>query len=90
MINIGEAIMSLRPNSEWVLVNDEVENIEFVKGDGAPLTQEEVKAELSRLETESVEKEKKALASRKAAIAHAKSLGFTDSMISEMFPALKN
>jgi hypothetical protein len=53
-----------------------------------PLTQAEVDAEVARLETVEQERVAGEAAARIAAIEHAKSLGFTDEMISVMYPNL--
>ena len=88
MIRTSQAIMSLRPGVEWSMSGDDVENIIWHTPDVVPLTQAEVDAEMVRLE--SVEQERVAgeAAARVAAIAHAKSLGFTDEMITVMYPSL--
>jgi hypothetical protein len=43
------AIMSLRPNVEWTMNGDDVENIIWHSPDVLPLTELEVKTEISRL-----------------------------------------
>jgi len=88
MIHITDAIHSLRPNTEWSMSGDDVEAIIWHTENVTPLTQAEVDAEVARLE--SVEQERVAgeAAARTAAITHAKSLGFTDEMISVMYPNL--
>ena len=53
-----------------------------------PLTSAEVQAEVARLEQAAKDKEAADKAARDAAIAHAKSLGFTDEMIAVMYPNL--
>jgi len=88
MINKSEAVMSLRPNTEWVMYGDDVENIIWHTENVTPLTQSEVDAEMVRLETVEVERVAGEAAARLAAITHAKSLGFTDEMISVMYPNL--
>jgi len=88
MITTAQAVMSLRPNTEWSMNGDDVEGIIWHTENVTPLTKAEVDAEVARLE--SVEQERVAgeAAARLAAIAHAKSLGFTDEMISVMYPNL--
>lgn len=51
-----EAIRSLRPDTEWHLVGDDVENIIWHTEGVKPLTQAEVVAEVTRLEAEAVQK----------------------------------
>ena len=88
MINTAKAVASLRPNIEWTMTDDDVEGITWHTPNVEPLTVAEVEAEKVRLE--SVEQERVAgeAAARVAAISHAKSLGFTDEMITVMYPNL--
>jgi hypothetical protein len=88
MITTAHAVASLRPNIEWSMNGDDVENIIWHTKGAKPLTQAEVDTEKARLEAEAVTQAAQAVADREAAIAHAKSLGFTDAMIAVMYPNL--
>ena len=88
MITIGEAIVSLRPGIEWSIKGEDIENIIWHTQGVEPLTRDEVYAEIARLEEEQYAKIAAENAARDAAIAHAKSLGFTDEMIAVMYPNL--
>lgn len=88
MITTAQAVMSLRPNTEWSMNGDDVEGIIWHTPNVEPLTVAEVEAEMARLEQAAVDKEAADIAAREAAIAHAKSLGFTDEMIAVMYPNL--
>jgi len=88
MITTAQAVMSLRPNTEWSMNGDDVENIVWHTEGVQPLTQAEVDAEINRLEKAETDKAAADQAAREAAIAHAKSLGFTDEMIAVMYPNL--
>jgi len=88
MITMSEAVASLRPSIEWSMDNDDVENITWHTKGAEPLTTAEVEAEVKRLETVEADKIKADQAATAAAIAHAKSLGFTDAMIAVMYPNL--
>ena len=88
MIYIEQAIMSLRPNTEWTLNGDDIEGMTWHTPNVTPLTKAEVDAEVARLEQVAVEKETAANAARDAAVAHARTLGFTDEMIAVMYPSL--
>jgi hypothetical protein len=88
MINLVQAIHSLRPNTEWVMQGDDVEGIIWHTPNVIPLTQAEVDAEMVRLESVEAERVAGEAAARVAAISHAKSLGFTDEMITVMYPSL--
>ena len=88
MNRISEAVGSLRPNIEWTLYGDDVENIVWHTPNVEPLTTAEVQAEVTRLEAAAAAKAEADAAAATAAMAHAKSLGFTDEMIAVMYPAL--
>jgi len=88
MITTQQAVVSLRPGAEWSMNGDDVEGITWHTPDVEPLTSKEVAAEVKRLEKAALDKEAADKAARDAAIAHAKSLGFTDEMIAVMYPGL--
>jgi hypothetical protein len=88
MITTAHAVSSLRPNIEWSMNGDDVENIIWHTPNTQPLTTAEVEAEIVRLEAEAQAKVAAEAAARTAAITHAKSLGFTDEMITVMYPNL--
>jgi len=50
--NLGRAIFSLRPGSEFVLENHDYSTIEWIKLDGKAPTAKEVEAEMLRIEAE--------------------------------------
>jgi hypothetical protein len=62
MILIGKAIQSLRPNTEWTLNGDDVENIIWHTKNVEPLTSAEVEVELNRLQQEEENKKQTATA----------------------------
>jgi hypothetical protein len=88
MITTVEAVASLRPGVEWSMSGDDVEGITWHTEGVQPLTTAEVHAEIKRLEKAQADKVKADAAATAAAIAHAKSLGFTDAMIAVMYPNL--
>ena len=88
MISTAQAVVSLRPGVEWSMSGDDVENIIWHTPDAQPLTLVEVEAEKTRLESIEAERVAGEAAARTAAITHAKSLGFTDEMITVMYPNL--
>lgn len=88
MTTTVEAIKSLRSGAQWTMTGDDIEGITWHTEGVEPLTQAEVQAEVTRLETEAASKAEVEAAARDAAIAHAKSLGFTDEMIAVMYPTL--
>lgn len=88
MITTQQAVMSLRPNTEWSMNGDDVENIIWHTDGVEPLTTAEVEAEIVRLEAVAQARVEAEQAARLAAITHAKSLGFTDEMIAVMYPNL--
>jgi len=88
MITTQQAVMSLRPGVEWSMNGDDVANIIWHTEGVTPLTEAEVAAEIKRLEKAEADKATADAAATAAAVAHAKSLGFTDAMIAVMYPAL--
>ena len=88
MITTAQAVMSLRPNTQWSMNGNDVENIIWHTEGVTPLTEGEVAAEITRLEQAEADKAAADAAATAAAIAHAKSLGFTDAMIAVMYPNL--
>jgi hypothetical protein len=88
MITTQQAVSSLRPNIEWSMSGDDIEGIIWHTEGAEPLTTAEVAAEIKRLEKAEADKAAADQAATAAAIAHAKSLGFTDEMIAVMYPAL--
>lgn len=50
MIDTAAAVNSLRPNTEWSMNGDDVENILWITKGVKPLTQKEVNTEIARLE----------------------------------------
>jgi hypothetical protein len=88
MITTQQAVMSLRPGIEWSMSGDDVKNIIWHTPNVEPLTTAEVTAEIKRLEKAEADKATADAAATAAAIAHAKSLGFTDAMIAVMYPTL--
>jgi hypothetical protein len=88
MITTAQAVMSLRPGVEWSMSGDDVEGITWHTPNVEPLTTAEVQAEIARLEQAALDKAEADAQARAAAIAHAKTLGFTDEMIAVMYPNL--
>jgi hypothetical protein len=89
MITTAEAVMSLRPGAEWTMNGEDVEGITWHTEGVEPLTTAEVQAEVARLEQAAADKEAADAAARAGAVAHARSLGFTDEMIAVMYPGLE-
>jgi len=88
MITTQQAVISLRPGVEWSMNGDDVEGIIWHTEGAEPLTTAQVTAEIKRLEKAEADQAKAAATATTAAIAHAKSLGFTDAMIAVMYPNL--
>jgi hypothetical protein len=88
MIDICDAIETLRPGAGYVLTGTDITGITWVTENVAPLTQKEIDAEIVKLGRQAVTDENARQVATAAAIAHAKSLGFTDAMIGVMYPGL--
>jgi len=77
MINTAKAVASLRPNVEWTMTDDDVENITWHTQGVTPLTTAEVEAEVARLEQEAIDKKAAKQAARESAVAKLLALGLT-------------
>jgi len=86
-MDIAYALSIKWPNSLWRLNGDDYANLEWLSDDAKPTLQElEIAYQQAAADRESLEAAD--AAAREAAIAHAKSLGFTDDMIAVMYPGL--
>ena len=77
MITTQQAVISLRPNIEWTMDGDDVENITWHTEGAEPLTTAEVQAEMQRLEQVSVDEVDARAALRASAEAKLAALGLT-------------
>ena len=84
MITRGDAVQSLRPGAEFVLTDNDVENIEWHTEGVEPLTQEEVDAEIERLEQEQANKSAAMQQARESAVAKLKAIGLTDEEVESL------
>lgn len=57
MITISQAVANLRPGIEWTMNDDDVESIIWHTPNVEPITQEEVQAEIARLEQLEIDRE---------------------------------
>lgn len=80
IFELHSALVALRPGVEWTMTGTSIDGVVYPTG-VEPLTEQEVQSYVDA-ERASVK------AARDAAIAHAKSLGFTDAMIAVMYPSL--
>ena len=88
MITTSEAIMSLRPNIEWSMDGDDVENITWHTEGVEPLTTAEVQAEMQRLEQVAVDEVDARAALRASAEAKLAALGLTVDEITAIVPTI--
>ena len=77
MITTSKAVASLRPNTEWSMNGDDVENIIWHTPDVEPLTTAQVEAEILRLKQAAVDAEAAKVAARESAMAKLAALGLT-------------
>jgi len=75
MIEISQAVISLRPGAEWSMSGDDVEGITWHTPNVEPLTQAEVQAEVARLEQATVDDAARREAARSSAVAKLAALG---------------
>lgn len=78
MIKTADAVMSLRPNTEWTMNGDDVEGIIWHTPNVAPLTRAEVDAEVARLEAAAAAAEAERVAARESAVAKLSALGLSE------------
>lgn len=86
-MNISVTLNYLRPNEQWTLDGDEYAGLTWLSETVKP-TEAELIAAWPK--AQAAQEAAAATAAKNAAdaIAHAKSLGFTDAMISAMYPGL--
>jgi len=84
MITAGQAIVSLRPNTEFVLYENDVENITWLTEGVEPLTQAEVDAEVARLEQQAVDDAAAHEAALESGKAKLLALGLTEDEVAAM------
>ena len=84
MINKSEAVASLRPDTQWVIYGDDVENITWHTEGVTPLTTAEVEAEIARLEAAAVDEAAEKEALRQSAMQKLTALGLTMDEVAAM------
>jgi hypothetical protein len=84
MITVQEAVVSLRPNTEWTMSGDDVENITWHTEGVTPLTQAEVDAEVARLEQQAVDDAAAREAALESGRAKLLALGLTEDEVAAM------
>ena len=76
MINISEAILSLIPDAEFIVEDDTV--IQWIKPTTAPLTDEQIQAELVKLQFEEEVAKQAQIAAKQSALNKLMALGLTE------------
>lgn len=79
-----DAIMSLRPGAEWFMDDGDVENITWITEGVEPLTEEEVAAEMDRLQLMKDQEEQRKRTARESAIQKLATLGLTLEEVTEV------
>ena len=77
MIEIAQAVASLRPGVEWTMNGDDVEGIIWHTEGVKPLTSAEVQAEVKRLEKAAAQAVADREAAKASALAKLEALGLT-------------
>jgi hypothetical protein len=78
MITVQQAVMSLRPGTEWTMNGDDVEGIIWHTEGVQPLTAKEVAAEVKRLEKAAADEAAAKEAARASGLAKLQALGLTE------------
>jgi hypothetical protein len=86
-MNIPLALENMRPGEEWTLNGNDYEGLTWLSDTPKPTEQELIDAYPLAVAAKTAKAEAVA-AGQAAAVAHAKSLGFTDEMIAGMWPGL--
>jgi hypothetical protein len=86
-MNIVMTLTHLRPGEEWTLDGETYDGLTWLSDTKKPTEEEISKAEPAAIAAEQAKKDETENA-KADAIAHAKSLGFTDAMIAVMYPNL--
>lgn len=86
-MNIPMTLSFLRPGEEWTLDGDTYDGLTWLADTPKP-TEPEIVAAWPVAQEAAADKAAADAAARADAIAHAKSLGFTDEMIAVMYPNL--
>lgn len=81
MITVQQAVVSLRPGTEWSMNGDDVEGIIWHTEGVEPLTKKEVEAEVKRLEKAAAKAEADRVAARESAVAKLSALGLDASEV---------
>jgi hypothetical protein len=77
MIEVAQAVASLRPGAEWSMSGDDVEGIIWHTEGVQPLTAKEVAAEVKRLEKAAADEAAAKEAAQASALAKLEALGLT-------------
>lgn len=86
-MRIAMTLMYLRPGEEWTLDGDSYDGLTWLSDTPQP-TEAEIAAAWPAAQAAEAERVAAQEQARADAIAHAKSLGFTDAMIAVMYPGL--
>ena len=84
MNTLGNAIQSLRPDAQFVMYDNDVENITWHTEGVTPLTQAEVDAEVARLEQQAIDDAAAHEAALESGRAKLLALGLTESEVAAM------
>jgi len=77
MIEVQDAVVSLRPGVEWTMDGDDVEGITWHTPNVEPLTTAEVQAEVARLEQAAIDEAAARETAKASALAKLEALGLT-------------
>jgi hypothetical protein len=86
-MDITHAIQSLRPDAEWHLDGDKLENIIWHTPNVEPLTEAEVQAEIVRLEQAQEAEQQAKEAAKESAITKLSALGLSDEEVKAIIGA---
>lgn len=83
-LEIGDAIRSLVPDGEWVIEDNDLENIRWISPKKAPVTTAKILAEVNRIAAEKADIAAAKQAAKESALAKLAKLGLTPEEAAEI------
>jgi hypothetical protein len=84
MIQVADALSTLRPNTEWQMLDNNISTIVWYTPNVEPLTEAEVATEMQRLEQVAADADAARVAARESAVAKLSALGLNEVEINAM------
>jgi len=82
-MDIAKSIKSINPNANFIIKNEDINNIEWLNGT-TPISKEEIEAMMPIVQQEIENKKAQELANKQSAISKLKAIGLTDEEITSL------